>query len=257
MTTANYTGKPSNISQWQPTIPVNQSIYETDTTQRAPLGAKLIVGDRTFYYAQLGTSANVVAGLIVCAPAPTASHQADIFVPAATSAGVTTIAVSSGAAMVADQYAEGTMIVSSGTGDGMTYRIKTHPAHSSGALGWGITLYDPIAEPMTATSEVNFIPNIYKGVAVGSALLDMPVGITPTAVTTGEYFWVQTYGLAGVYNSAALAEGQIVIHATLGYAGVIINGTTAGSLVQGVVGKNINLAGTATEKTPIFVTIRP
>lgn len=254
-TTANYTGKPSNVSQWQPTIPVNQSIYEESSTQQAPLGTKLEVGDRTFYYAQLSTSANVNAGIIVAAPQMVASHQADILTPAATSAGALAISVTLGTAMAANEYAEGYMIVSSGTGDGVTYRVKSHTAAASAATVV-INLYDPIGEPMTATNELNFVPNTYKNVKVGSSALDMPVGVVPTPVTTGNYFWLQTHGPASVYASAAWTAGYAIKMGTLGYGAIAASATTAALPTAVIIGKNYNLAATAAEEMPLFITIR-
>lgn len=255
MVTANYTGRPSNKSQWQPTIPVDQGIYEESSSQKAPLGTRLVVGDRTFYYAQLSTSANVAGGKIVCAPQMIASHQADILTPAVTSAGANVISVTLGTAMATNAYAEGYMIVSSGTGNGMAYRIKSHPAAAT-AASVAITLYDPVAEPMTATNEVNFVPNMYKAVKVGSEVLDVPVGVVPTAVTTGNYCWLQTHGPASVYASAAWTAGYSLKMGTLGYGAIAITATTAQGATALIIGKNYNLAATAAEECPCLLDIR-
>lgn len=255
MGTANYTGKPSNKSQWQPTIPVDQGIYEESSTQKAPLGTKLVVGDRTFYYAQLSTSANVTAAKILTAPQMIASHQADILTPAATSAGASVIAVTLGTAMATNDYAEGYLMVSSGTGHGLTYKIKANSAAAT-AASVSVTLYDPILEPMTATNEVNFVKNIYKDIKVGSEVLDVPVGIVPTPVTTGNYFWLQTHGPAAVYDSAALGAGVAVKMGTLGYATAFCSGTEGGGVTATIIGKNFNLAGTGAEDMPIMLDIR-
>jgi len=250
-----YTGKPSNKSQWQPIIPVNQSIYEASDTQQAPLGTRLEVGDKVMYYAKLSSSANVAAGKIVCSPPLIASHQADILTPAATSAGVNTISVTLGTAMTLNQYAEGYMIISSGTGSGMSYRIKGNSAAATAGTAT-VTLYDPIKEPMTATTELNFISNIYDGVKVGSEVLDTPVGVVPTAVTTGQYFWLQTAGPVSVYHSAATPAAVEVKMGTLGYAVAMRAGTTAAAPTAISIGKNYNLPATAGEENPIFLKIR-
>lgn len=249
---------PSNKSQWQPTIPIDLSIYASTSDAVAPLGTRLEVGDRTFYFARLSTSANVAqGGIIVCATAPVASHQADILTPAATSAGALSFTLTLGASMATNEYAEGYLIVSSGTGNGTTYRIKSHGTFATAATDAVINLYDGLNDPMTATSELNFIPNLYQDVKVGSELLDLAVGVVPAAVTTGEYFWLQTWGPCGVHNDAAAAAGSILRMGTTGAVAINIDGTTAGSNVQNLVGKNFNLAGTDTEETPVFINIRP
>jgi len=244
-------------TQWQPTIPVPQSISDATTNQLAPLGTRLEVGERVYYYAHAGTSANVGAGRVVCSTAPVASHQADILVPAVTSAGAKVITVTLGASVANNEYAEGYMIVSSGTGSGMSYRVKSHGSFGTAATDWSIVLYDPIKEPMTATTELNFIPNMYTSVKIASELLDLAVGVTSTPATTGEFLWLQTWGPCAVLNTAAvLAAGAIARMGTLGGVAINVDGTTAGSNVQNLVGKNFNLAGTADEDTPIFLTIR-
>ena len=250
--------KPSGApTMWQPTIPIDQSIYEASSTQKAPLGTRLEVGDRVFYYAQLSTSANITAGKIVCQGPMIASHQADILTPAATSAGEKVVTLTLGTAIAANEYAEGYMIISSGDNNNYTYHIKSNPAAATAATGATLVLYDELKSALTATNEINLVPNIYDNVKVGSEVLDMPVGVTPLAVTTGEYFWLQTYGPAGVYNSAALGAGVAVKMGTLGYAAAYRSGTEGGGATSIEVGKNYNLAGSAAEETPILLTIRP
>jgi len=255
MATANYTGRPSNKSQWQPTIPVDQSIYEESSTQKAPLGTRLEVGDRVFYYGKVSASAAVTPGYVLSAPQMVASHQADILTPIAANAGVTSVQVTLGAAMTKNQYAEGYMIVSSGTGAGMSYRIKSNVAALTAATAT-IVLYDPIAEPMTATSEVNFIPNLYNGVKIGSEVLDTPIGVTVSNVTAGNYAWLQTAGPASVFHTAATPAANAVKMGTLGAVAVYNTATTSPLATALCIGRNFNLAATSAEQNPIFLSIR-
>lgn len=250
-------GNPASAkTMWQPTIPVNQSIYEDNTTQQAPLGARLEVGDRVFFYAQ--ASASLGGGNVVCALPMKGSHQADILAPAATSAGEKVITLTLGTSMASDEYAEGYMMVSSGTGDGITYRIRTHGTFATAATNAAITLYDTLKAPMTATNELNFLPNMYKNVAVGSSATGLPVGVTPIDVTSGAYFWLQTWGPAAPLNEEATPAAAAVRLGTTGGVLQAFNGGTTGPAAEAtIIGKNYELAGTAGEETPVFLTLRP
>jgi len=246
-------------TQWQPTIPVDQSIYEEKSTQEAPLGTRLEVGDRVFYYAQLSTSANVSAGDVLAAPAIVASHGGAILTPTATSAGATTFTVTLGTAMATNEYAEGYVMIATGSSMGATYRVKSHPAAATAAT-CAITLYDTLKEAMTATCETHFVPNMYNDIKVGSEALNLPVGVAPVDVTTGNYFWCQTYGPSSPRNvSATTAANLLRMGTTGGVESFSVTGTTAGSTVAYAtpLGKNYGLVATAGENAPVFLTIRP
>ena len=240
-------------------IPPSQGIYEESTTQQAPLGARITVGDRTFVYAKLSTSANVAAGFIVCAPQLIASHQSGIVACASASAGSKTITITAGTLFTANQYAEGYIGValSASAGAGLMLRIKSHPAIATAATG-AITLYDEVPY-VIAGGPVNFVPNQFADVKVASAALDRPVGVTPVAVTTGNYFWLQTYGPAAMRHVAANAADALLTLGTLGAATVGLNATTndAFAPILAVVGRNMNLAATAAQANPAFITLMP
>jgi len=243
-------------SMWQPQIPCSQSIYEESSTQQAPLGTRKEVGDRVLFYGKVSTSANVSAGNVVCASPLAASHQADILTPVATSAGVNKFSCAMGGlAITANEYYEGYVIVSTGTGNGNTYRIRTHNSiAASGTLE--VTLYDTLNAPMTATNELNFVPNMYNNVKVGSSALDLPVGVAVCAVTTGNYAWFQAFGPCAALNQAATPAGAAVKVGTTGGVLAARADTEGGGAAAFEVGKNYNLAGTAGENTPVFLTIR-
>lgn len=256
---------PSNVvSILNPQIPVNQSIYETSTTQKTRLGTRLVVGDRTFYYAKLSTSANVGAGLVVATPSLVASNQSGIAFASSAATNATTITVSVGTAVTANQYADGYISIANSViaGYGWLYRIKSHPAVATNASG-AFTLYDAIPSSL-GSSPCNLMPCLYRDVKIApSTAADAPGGVTPIAVTTGEYFWLQTWGPANVYHSAATPAGAALRMATLGYVEAFSAtgtlGATGNALINYVtiIGKNSNLAATATEYNPVFLTITP
>ena len=243
-------------SMWQPTIPVNQSVNDDDTTQNAPLGTRLALGDRVFYYAYF--SAACTAGEVVCAPVMGASHQADILTPGACTAGQKVVTLTLGSSMAANQYAEGYMMVSSGTGVGQTYRIKSHGTYGTAAVDCTINLYDDLVEPVTATCELNFVPNIYNKVVIGSSALGVPVGVSVCDVSAVSYAWIQTWGPAAANHVGATpAAAAIKVGTTGGVLQAFGAATTCPEIEGFVIGKNFNLAATAGENTPVYLTIRP
>lgn len=255
-------GTPSNIvSILEPQIPINQGIYEESSTQKGRLGSRLRVGDRTFYYAKLATSANCSGGDVLCAPILIASHQGAIIQAAAAATGANTITITAGTAFTVNQYAEGYISVATGVGKGQMYRIKSHPVIATAATGV-ITLYDSLPASV-ASGPVGFTPSLFDSVKVGSAALGVPVGVAPIAVTTGNYFWLQTWGPAAPRHvGATVAAGALALGTLGGLANFITTGTlgATGSMpvdYNFIIGKNWSLAATADESNPVFLTILP
>ena len=246
---------PSNIvSMLNPTIPVDQSIYEESTTQKTKLGTRLVVGDRVFRYAQLATSANAKASVLMCMPAVVASHQDAILTVSAQTAGAFTItcSASAGNEFTANQYAEGYVSVGSTglAGGGYLYRIKKHTAGAQVAF----TLYDPLASSVGAGPGSLTLP-MYKAVKQGNAVTDVAVGVFPCAVTTGNYGWLQTWGIAAVKASTAIGAGiGLAVGVSGGAAGLLTIGTiTAGGTP---IGKAIGVT-VESHAANVFLTVNP
>lgn len=237
-----------------PILPIDQSIYEPNTVQQAPLGTRLRLSDRSYYYAQ--ASASVAGGTILCSTLPTASHQSGIFSVGATSAGAMVISGTSSAAVAANLYAEGFFGVATGTNQGELYRIKLQ---SSGSAGMAITLYDRLNTAITAGTPFWLMQNQYKNVNVGSQGLGTPVGVAPVNVTSGAYFWLQTWGMANPTHAAATPAAGVLHLGTLGGVVTTFDATTNGGIaaVAYQVGKNFSLAATAVQCNPSFLSITP
>lgn len=237
-----------------PIIPIDQSLYEPATSQAAPLGTRLRVGDRTYYYAQ--ASASVAAGTVLCSPAPVASAQSGIFAVAATNAGAKVISGTSSAAVAANFYAEGYFGAALGAAAGEMYRIKQNAA---GSTGFAITLYDGLNT--TITSGVGFwlLANPFANVFVGSQNLHTPIGVAPVAVTSGAYFWMQTWGPANPKHVAATPAAGVLVLGTTGGVVTTFDATTGGGLnaVAYQIGKNTSLAATAGQANPVTLAILP
>jgi hypothetical protein len=246
-----------------PTIPVNQSIYETSTTQKTRLGARLAVGDRVYRYAVLGASANVTAGDVLCATQPTASHQSGLATVAAATTGASTLTLTLGVAAVVNAYADGYVSIASAAlaGGGTIYKIKSNAVCSSAGAA-AFVLYDPIPGSIGA-GPISLLPSEYKNVFVGSAALDIPVGVAPVAVTTGEYFWLQTWGPASAKHEGNTPAAAGLTLGTLGGVVAFSLGETLGATGYALtgnkilIGKNIHLAATATQCNPVYLMVTP
>lgn len=236
-----------------------QSIYDASSVQLAPLGSRKVVGDRVFRYAKAG-SLDGAAGKVMQAPAFNANWQgisyATTRVPVV---GAKTIWLYSGTqTLTANQYAGGYIGVESGTAAnaGYMYRIKSHGAVSATST-FEVKLYDTIKQTITGSDKLSMIPNLYNGVTVQTAGNGaVPVGIPPINVTTGDYFWLQTWGPCPALNSTtAVAAGAPVYAGGTGdVCGVVGTGTFASLIAQ--IGIGI-VTGTNREKDFIFLTIAP
>jgi hypothetical protein len=246
---------PNNlVGVMNPTIPVDQGIFEESTTMKCRLGTRLAVGDKVFHYSRLSTSANVLQGDLLCATVPIASHLSGMLTISVQTAGATflTCSASAGNEFRANQYAEGYVTVASTglAGGGIQLRIRSH---TSGAQVPFYT-YDTLPEAVAAGPAV-LTPCIYNGVLQGNSPADLPVGVAPVDVTAGNYFWLQTWGLASIKSSTDMAHGMVLcVGVSGGFAThLVVASLTAGGLI---IGKNLGSA-TISQATPVWLTINP
>lgn len=208
------------------------------------------------------TVAAIGSGLLVQAPAEvTAFNHLAMTVPTATpaTAGTFQILATNGATVLnVNEFANGYLIVDTGTGIGQTLQIASHASAAASAT-FLITLQDPIQVTLDATSFVTLVRNPYIGVVVSAT------GLTGTAV--GASFYAIGAGTASTYNGtsgALTAQGQPV-YAFVGCHGVwgiradatstpavglpaSASTTTAGDVTVFTAAKQYigNMAGTAT-----------
>jgi len=248
--------KPSAKSMWQPTIPINQSIYEDDTTKRAPLGTRLEVGDKVFYYAQ--ASASVSGGIVLSNLA--ISGTAETLVSCTGTTGNSYLTITAGTNMTANDYAEGVLYSHTVTGGIRSYRIKSHGSIGSAGTGT-VYLYDTLEANIVAADTVGIMKHPYKKVKVVNAATNVAMGVATIDVTANGYFWMQTFGPAavGVEADGTAPAGDIVVAGTGGY--LKQGGATGDDHSDTVVGKAIgidatNIGGTAQESTLVWLTMR-
>jgi len=219
-------------------------------TPAVQVGAKASTVDgRVFRYCKAGATA-LVAGKVYDGPAAEANHT-NIAVVTGT-AGAKTITVTLGAtAVTANQYAGGVIVINDVTGEGQTFTIKSHPAADASA-SLVVTLDDDetIVTALTTSSQATLVANQYNGLVIHATTeVAIPVGVAHTAITAGQYGWVQTHGPVSALCAATTGIGQ----------SCAASDTTAGAYEIGdgilpVIGYAI-AAGVATEYNPIFLTI--
>ncbi len=128
-----------------------QDIYEESSTQKHPIGARLVLGDRAFRYCLNGGVA-LVPGKIAQAQAID-TYDEDIVLPTSLAAGVKSVSLTnhaSASAKVADQFKDGILVVGEGaSGIGDSYKVKSNAAAAAGAA-LALTLYDETTRAYTA-----------------------------------------------------------------------------------------------------------
>lgn len=243
----------ARVGRLNPTIPIDQSIYEESTVKKAPLGTKVEIGDRVFRYAKAGAGQlGVKAGRVACSVAAPGTHGGTFVSAAVATTGASVIyATVGGGAITIDTYEDGYYVFGGGTRAGETYAIRSNDTGTSGLTSVGITLYDPIVGTVTATSLGALLLNKYIcSVATTSRV---PVGVALIDVTEGNYFWLQTKGPAGVISAATPAAYQPMAVGTTGVLIAAIEGGTAADAVKVVVGINGPEAGVAAKATPTIL----
>jgi hypothetical protein len=176
-----------------------QDIYEQSISQIHRIGERLVIGDRVFRYASAGGALNpgsLLASATLGGALTTA--QVDLVVAAAT-AGDTTLTVTTGTtAQPKDRFKDGYVTVVSDTvahGAGQSFKIKSHPAQTAaGAIV--LTLYDAIPFAITADCRVSMTANLWARVIETpvTTATGTPCGVPLVAVTSGYFFWCQTWG---------------------------------------------------------------
>lgn len=202
--------------------------FTESATQLFPLGSTLNWGDRVFKYAQVDGA--ITAGLCVQQPIIVANHtQMSLTSAVAISTTNTTdisIETAGDTDLTANQYQEGYLYINDGTGQGQSWKIKSHPAHDhSSDPTCVITVYGKVSTALVAsgTSQASLMENPFKDVIVAPvAETGAVVGVTVIDMTDDYYGWLQTKG-----PKAVLAASTLV----LGHNAVRNDTTTAGAVM--------------------------
>lgn len=186
-------------------------IYTTTAVQAGVLGDDLVTPpNRVFRYARNG-SASLTPGTAVQAERPNES-QANLACAAA-AANATSITVTLGDAVNANDYAEGYVFINDESGEGFVYDILSHLDGYVSTAGTAATvalrLRDQVVVALTSSSQATLVKNLYKGVnPTEGEPWDIIAGVAPVAVAANEYFWVQVRGPAAVKQEGGLFAGR-------------------------------------------------
>jgi hypothetical protein len=235
------------------TIPYNQGIYEQSISQNAPLGARLVYGNRSFVYCKAGEG--LTSGNLLIMAAMVANH---INIPCVVGsgevgiAGKRKVAVTLGATLATvNQYADGYLHMTDADQEGRTYMIQRHPAADL-STDLTLDLYDALVEDIAVTTEVHLETNPFLDVIEhNAAIVECPVGVPHIDITDNYFFWAQYWG-----PCAVLAEANPVL---LGEKGGP-SGSTDGA-VEACESAETPIVGFArvlnvsTEYSPLYLTI--
>ena len=192
-----------------------QGIFEQSSTQKHPLGSRLQLGERVFYYSY--ASEALSAGKV--ATAITKVFDEDT-VTVAHPIGTTKVTITASAAIAAGELEEGYLVVDEGTGAGTFYKIKSNPTIGSGATGV-VTLYDGLSVAWAiADTDITIYTSIFKVQESNTDAVEFPVCVPGTGITSAYYFWGQTWGPCSVLQAGAdgnsIAERELFLATTAG-----------------------------------------
>ena len=212
--------------------PGGQSIYDSSSVALAQLGSRKVVGDRVFRYAK--ANGPIGAGDLAQGATPSLIN---VTAGSANASGDKVFSFYFATSNGAGTYDEGYLIAQSGTAAnlGYMYRVKTQPIVATTSKA-NLTLYDPLKLVANVTDKYSLFANPYGRLTENTAGTAAAMGVAPIAVTTGDYFWLQTFGPCNVKAGLALVVGNGFVAGATGEvtAAVATTGGTLGFVVQPV-----------------------
>ena len=183
-----------------------QGIYAESSTQEYPLGTRRQFEDgRAYRYSK--AVAAITAAKVVSTDSVQliAADTNGTFTAASAGAKSITVSDSTLGSATADLYAGAYF---GNITNLEQYRIKGNTAASSNSVTF--SLYDGIVTAVASSDDYIITPNPYSSVitatvGTGDTDYDRVVGIAPRSITSGDYFWLQTAGMAFALNDAAAA----------------------------------------------------
>jgi len=204
---------------------INGSIFDAaGTTQKNEIGKRCQLSDgRVFRYAKAAGTITVGDAVV-----NTVNSQAIAATYFGLTAAVAPIGGEGGTAgdqkvrlsadvtgVTVDEYAGGYLCITNDTGEGEMYRIKSNEASGSAGVGSLIEIHDGIRTALDNTSVGIMISNEYSAVKVHTAAdpnVENCVGKAVVGATSGQYLWVQTWGVALMQAGVATVDvGEQVI----------------------------------------------
>jgi hypothetical protein len=252
----NYQAAPAWNDMRDSHLGLAQGIYEENSAQQYPLGFRVALSDgRVFHYAENGGTA-LAAGKLIGSPLVFTEIERTITAAAAQFA--TQVTYTAVGTITSNQYQDGFLCVVDGAGEGLQYKIKSHPAIAAAATGT-ITLYDGIITALDTTSDVMLLPSLYKDVILNPDVVLKTLGVPPIPVTADYFFWTQTWGqalvLCGDSLGNAATERWCVPAAATGEFLSTAGGVPGTETIGYQIGDSSDVVDT--EYFPIYLTIAP
>lgn len=166
------------------------------------------------------------------------------------------------AAIAANKYQGGYLIVTRGTGLGETYRIIGNTATNTPATGnLRIQLNEAIKVALTVSTGLIIVPSMFTDMAVSATSSPQVTGVLMSTTTAANLWaWVCTRGVVGCAEDASLAVtagGQITSsRVTAGsYATIASSSTTVGAAFFGspIIGYSITPAASSSRVGSIYL----
>ena len=200
-----------------------------------PLGSRVISQSGVEYARALVGAVALAPGKLYQSPAEVTNHQG--LTPAAAAIGATSVTVTLGAtAATANQYADGSLVITVTPGEGYRYRILSHPAaDASATLVLTLVPSEPIQVALTTSSRCDLYPNIFSNVVVNpTTATSAPVGASVNTAGIGKYTWLAKNG-----NAVVLANGAVTVGTDVVASNAVAGAVEALTGVQAFVGNAV------------------
>lgn len=180
-----------------------QDVLDVSATQNYRLGSRMVTDEAEFIYGGAG-AVLLPVGVVCQMPVPDTTHLNLVPVGVyAIDAFAITVTLAANAVTL-NQYAEGQLIVRTGTGAGQRLRIASHPA-AAGLATCIFTCYDKLVVATDGTSRFDLIANPYAGLIIHPSPPTAKIaGVTRLAVPISNFAWFQIGGPAAVLTNGVL-----------------------------------------------------
>ena len=220
-----------------------QNLYEQSLTQNFPIGTRLQIQDRTFHYACAGGTTAVAMKAGHNASAEYSANTAAV----AYAAGATTIIFLDTDTRAAHYYQNGyAWVMNLVSGVYQFLKIKDSLVAEAADNQVTLELYDPLPFAIPASTWLTVHRNPYASILFTTVNTSSMVGVPLIPVTSGYFFWIQTWGpcfgtamsaipgaaandRAVYFNSdGALINGASLTTNGMQYAGFLLPNTAGG-----------------------------
>lgn len=240
-------------------------LEKTEQSVQGPnaLGQYMGLDDGRLYRWSQSGSVALSTGRLLQQAVVVSGHGNNLAVQAASAIGDRTVALTnSTTAITLDQYAGGFLTINDAgadAGEGLIYRIKSHPAESTGSGTVIITLADDdgIVVALTTNGQAGLRKHPHDEVLVNPTTpTGIVVGVCGMPVTADFYFWAQVRGSCPVLINGVVIVGlQVTAGATTaGSVDVQPLNSVDGSGQERVVG-HVETVMASTEFGGVYLTI--